>query len=176
MSSVRKLILVPAEVWEEVKNGTPSKIGNKKMPSVNIPLRKISEPPNPTPTLPPSAPPWSVHASAPGGSAHAQGEKRGEKGEGGGEEGGENKYVKREDSGMQISSEDIKKDVGIWRPPGWPDNTPVNETKGGEEKEKKKMKGNNKGMMGKGEEEENKKKRKTTKKKKNKKKKNWIWL
>ena len=116
MTSVRKLVLVPMEEWDKIRKLVPNK-GSEDHKVVSVPLGpraqqvgsgvekavvadedKVVPPAAPLPTPPP-----------PGGDEG--------KGEGGG---GEGKYVDRQATGKDQSRQEIRRDAGIWRPPGLP--------------------------------------------------------
>lgn len=115
MTSVRKLVLVPKEEWDKILKLVPNQ-GTDDHKVVSVPMGpgarqvgsgvekvvveedKVVPPAAPPPTPPP-----------PGGEEG--------KGEGGG---GEDKYVDRQETGKDQSRQEIRRDAGIWRPPGLP--------------------------------------------------------
>ena len=112
MTSVRKLVLVPKDEWEKMQKMLPKVAGeNHKEVSVTAPMNQrgsgqekeveIAAPPEPLPAAPPPPP-----------------TPTGEKGEG---KGGEtHAYVERADTGKDQTPDEVKRDAGVWRPPGVP--------------------------------------------------------
>ncbi len=137
MASVKKLMLIPADEWARLlkKSGEKEAVGTR---SVDIPAaeqlgggggerrRNTEEPPvGPNPAMPPSSSPFPSPSSPSREEeeereeGEGKGRRRGEGGGGGGE-GDARKYMEREDSGKENNTVTMRKNAGVWRPPGRP--------------------------------------------------------
>ena len=120
MTSVRKLVLVPIDVWDKARKAVPH-LGSDDLKEVSVPVghqvgsgpgekegERVVETtlsPPPTPAPPPPSP------------------TTGDEGEGKGEEGPPAQptgYVDRKETGKDQTPQEIRRDAGIWRPPGFP--------------------------------------------------------
>ena len=146
MASVTKLVLVPAEDWMRITRGRKD-IDKQSLKTVEIsrsgaranqagegPKELLGEessyasgPSGPVGVRGARSPPPSLPSPPP-----SPGEKRGREREGAGKDGEERKYVEREHSGKEKSPARVKREAGIWRPPGKPRKNQSG--KGGKEK------------------------------------------
>ncbi len=148
MASVKKLVLVPAEEWERILKVSGEEAGTVATRQIEIPVphqrgsgsaaveerpdaenehtrSSVGSPPPPPPSSHPSQPsPEEVRARGP--EEAGNGKERKEGGDVGRSQA--EKYVPREDTGRASSDAEMRRNGGVWNPPGRQDGGPPKRT------------------------------------------------